>query len=197
VKILVLVLGLAVIAGGLVVLQRSTARRSCCDQGHGGFSLKTIASAQADYRGNDRDGNGRQDFWRGDISGLYAVVPPKSREMIKLIELSVAGADDQPTGRLADGDEGPGHVAQESFAARKPKAGYFYRALRHSDERPGQLDPLRFAVCAYPADYPEHGRRTYILSEDNTIYARDLGRPGPPDAYPDPATREREWAKLD
>ena len=32
-------------------------------------SLKTIASAQADFRANDRDGDGVQQFWRGDIAG--------------------------------------------------------------------------------------------------------------------------------
>ena len=58
--------------------------------------LKTIASAQADFRGNDRDGNGRQDFWRDDIAGLYTIVPVGSQEAIKLIELSVAGADEAP-----------------------------------------------------------------------------------------------------
>jgi hypothetical protein len=160
-------------------------------------SLKTVASAQADYRGNDRDENGQREFWRADISGLYSVVPKGSREMIKLIEISVAGADDSPQGTLAPEQNGPGHVAQEHFARRAPKAGYFYRALRHADEDPKKLDPTRFAACAYPAEYPMSGRKTFIIREDNTIYARDLGRPGPPDVYPDPATREREWAKLD
>lgn len=160
-------------------------------------SLKTVASAQADYRENDRDGDGRKEFWREDISGLYSVVPPKSREMIKLVEISLAGADDRPTGRLAPEQEGPGHRAPESFITRGPKAGYFYRALRHADEDPQKPDPLRFAACAYPADYPASGRKTFIICEDNTVYARDLGRPGPPDVYPEPAARERDWTKLD
>src|SRR6185436_9860966 len=47
---------------------------------HGGernpsTSLETITSAQADFRANDRDGDGINQFWRGDIAGLYALIP--------------------------------------------------------------------------------------------------------------------------
>ena len=35
-----------------------------------GNRLRSLASAQADFRGNDRDGNGIQDFWTGDVAGL-------------------------------------------------------------------------------------------------------------------------------
>lgn len=160
-------------------------------------SLKTIASAQADYRDNDRDEDGKREFWRTDISGLYSVVPKDSREMIKLIEISLAGADDRPTGKLAPDQDGPGHLALEHFLSRAPKAGYLYRALRHADEDPKKLDPRRFAACAYPADYGVSGKHTFIIDENNTIFKKDLGRPGPPDVFPDPATLTREWTKLD
>ena len=41
-------------------------------------SLKTIVTAQADFRANDRDGNGVADYWRGDIAGLYVLKPQGS-----------------------------------------------------------------------------------------------------------------------
>ena len=160
-------------------------------------SLKTIASAQADYRGNDRDGDGLQDFWRGDISGLYSIVPAGSTEMIKLIEVSVAGADAAPLGRGKLGDVGPGQVAQDHYAVFSPKSGYYFQALHHADEQPGGLNHRRFAVCAFPADYPHSGVWTFILDEGNTIFKRDLGRPGPPEVFPDFETLKREWSKLD
>lgn len=161
-------------------------------------SLKTVASAQADFRGNDRDGNGVQDFWRGDVSGLYSVLPVGSTEMVKLIEISVAGADDRPLGTGSIGDSGPGQIARDQFVVFAPKAGYFFRALRHADEDPNALDAhSRFAACAYPANYPVSGRKTYIIDEGNTIFARDLGSPGPPDVFPDEATLKRDWSKLD
>ncbi len=160
-------------------------------------SLKTLATAQADYRANDRDGNRIQDFWREDVSGLYGVLPVGSTEMVKLIEVSVAGADTASIGRSTLGAMGPGQVAVDHYAVLSPKAGYFFCALRHADEKPGALDPNRFAACAYPANYPSSGRLTFILDENNTIYKRDLGRPGPPDVFPDEATLKAKWSKLD
>ena len=65
-------------------------------------SLKTLASAEADFRANDRDWNHVNDFWTADVRGLYtltsAAVPGASPNntsdpAIKLIELSVASAD--------------------------------------------------------------------------------------------------------
>lgn len=161
-------------------------------------SLKTIASAQADYRGNDRDGNGIQDYWRGDVAGLYGVLPAGSAEMTKLIEISVAGSDPASQGKGTIGDLGPGQIAQGQYTVFAPKAGYLYRALRHADEDPDALDArARFAACAYPAVYSKATRVTFIIDEGNTIYGRDLGRPGYPDVFPDPDTLKRDWSKLD
>lgn len=148
-------------------------------------SFKTIASAQADFRGNDRDGNGRQDYWRSDISGLYAVVPKGSQEPIKLIELSVAGADDAPVTPISE------------HTIRRPKGGFWYRTLRHADEDPGKPDPNRFAACMYPADH-HAARSVFVISEDTMIYRRPWKGPGDvPSVYPDPATLRREWLKCD
>ena len=170
----------------------------CRDERPASSCLKTIAAAQADFRGNDRDGNRVQDFWRGDICGLYSLLPAGDREMIKLIELSVAGADDASLGRGTIGDLGPGQVAQDQFTVFAPKAGYFFRSLRHADEDPDALDArARFAACAYPASYSKATRYTFIVDENNTIFRRDLGRPGPPDVFPDEATLRREWSKVD
>ena len=52
-----------------------------------------MASAEADFRANDRDGNRIQDFWTGDVAQLYGMRSVGSTEMIKLIEISLAGAN--------------------------------------------------------------------------------------------------------
>src|SRR6185369_7605477 len=36
-------------------------------------SLKTLSSAEADFRANDRDWNHVNDFWTGNVSGLYTM----------------------------------------------------------------------------------------------------------------------------
>src|SRR5262245_51941482 len=38
-------------------------------------ALHVLAAAQADFRANDRDGDGDKNFWRADIAGLYALAP--------------------------------------------------------------------------------------------------------------------------
>jgi hypothetical protein len=140
--------------------------------------LKTIALAQADYRSNDRDGNGEQDFWRSDVAGLYSM-RNKEGEEIRLIGLSTACADDRPL-RPA----GP----------RAPKAGFWFRAIPHEGET--KPDPRRFAACCFPADYPRSGRLTFIIDEGNTIYRRDLGHGRGLEAFPADLQKDG-WTKLD
>jgi hypothetical protein len=151
-------------------------------------SLKTISSAQADFRANDRDWNRKNDFWRGDIAGLYTLIPnlpegSPDRVAIKLIELSVAAADDRPVTDIS------------RYAPRSAKGGYWYRAIRHADET--TLDPDRFAACAYP-DSPSAGRYTFIIDENNTIFRRELGpQQRGVEVFPNDEELKQQWTKLD
>lgn len=149
-------------------------------------SLKTIVTAQLDFRSNDRDGNRVNDFWRGDIAGLYAIVPPGGSgptDAIKLIEISIAAADDHPV------------VSMESHLRRAPKAGYWYRALRFKDEKKDDPDPDRFAACAYP-DSMSSGRVMFIVSHRQTIYRKQITKIEPPELFPDDPEKEG-WSRLD
>ena len=143
-------------------------------------SLKTITSAQADYRANDRDGNHLNDYWRGDIAGLYTIQSCNG-DAIKLIELSVASADDRPVTDLSP------------YAVRSSKTGYWFRALRHEDER--TPSPDRFAACAFPENRAA-GKYTFIVDETNTIYRKRLRGPRGVFFYPKDPERDG-WAKLD
>jgi hypothetical protein len=146
-------------------------------------TLKTIVAAQYDYHDNDRDGNDRKDFWRADIAGLYTrrFDSDPAKEPMKLIELSVASADDRPVSDLSP------------FAVRSAKAGYWYRALLHEDEE--APSPDRFAVCAFP-DTLSAGKWMFIIDEENFVYRKKAdGRRGI-DRYPkDPV--KAGWEKLD
>jgi hypothetical protein len=55
-------------------------------------------------------------------------------------------------------------------STRKAKAGFWYKAIRHKDER--DIDPRRFAFCAYPAG-GEH-RFLYVISEENILYRKRI-----------------------
>ncbi len=146
--------------------------------------LKTLATAQADFRSNDRDNNKVNDFWTGDVASLYTLVPEggKEAEAIKLIELGVAAADGAPL------DEG---AVIEKLAEREPKAGYWFRAMLKDNSSGTPVDyrqetagkagalkarnPSAFAFCAYPAEYGVTGTRTYIINEGNVIFSKDTG----------------------
>ena len=146
-------------------------------------TLRTFATAQADFLQNDLDGDGVKQYWRWDVAGLYQLRPKGSEDAIKLIERSAAIADDSPIAALED--------------PAAPKAGYWFRALRHADETPGSLSPNRFAACAFPADYPKSGRKVYIIDERNTLYSSPFDLVRIPAVFPDEATLRKNWSKLD
>ena len=144
-------------------------------------SLKTIASAQADFRGNDRDWNHANDYWRDDVAGLYAL--EVQGHTIKLIEISVAGADDR-----ARTDVG-------KFIVKSPKAGFWYRALPHADEK--TRGPDRFAACTFPESLAPGRYGTYVVGEDNHIRKKILGHARGVEAHPTAAQLKAEkWESI-
>lgn len=148
-----------------------------------GSSMRTLTAAQADFRANRRNGDPTPRFWRADIAGLYALAPGGG-PAIKLIELSVAAADERPRTDLS------------STVVRAPKAGYWYRAIRHENEDLDALDPNRFAYCAFP-ESESAGRYIYIVDERQTVYRSEAnGRRGI-EVYPTDEELKRLWSKTD
>jgi len=129
--------------------------RRASNERNAATSLKTLASAQADFRANDRDGDRVNQFWRGDVAGLYAISPPGGLP-IRLIQREVAGSDAAPVTRL------PG-------SPWRAYAGYRIRAIRHADENPKALDPNRFAFVAFPVN-PSAGKYMWIIDENNSLF---------------------------
>ena len=80
----------------------------CSPERTADMSLRTVFTAQRDFRGHDRDGNGKSDYWRADIAGLYCLRGPGDVP-VKLIELSIAGADDGGNGQMHE-EAGRGRV---------------------------------------------------------------------------------------
>src|SRR6187200_2751190 len=99
----------AIAIPGLLSSQRASNERSAST------SLKTLSSAEADFRANDRDWNHVNDFWTGDVSGLYYVKPVGGGPELRLIEESVANADAKPLSALPQGTV--------------PIGGYLFQAL--------------------------------------------------------------------
>ena len=115
------------------------------------------------------------------VAGDGAADPEK--DAIKLIESSVAGADDRPV------------VPIEKYVLRGPKSGYWYRAIRHGDEL--TRDPKRFAFCAFPNVYGQSGRWTFIIDEKNTLFKADLGTARGVEVFPDAEGLRNHWLMMD
>ncbi len=156
-------------------------------------SLKTITTAQADFRSNDRDGNRVMDFWTADVFGLYGMIgvtgaaitfPDDSADganCIKLLEPSVAAADGRTDQALYGNVEFASSIIRGSV-----KRGYVFRAL-HNEVTGGVATTLlndtdgarqfygachdcdRFGFIAFPTSLVS-GRSVFVVNEDNTIW---------------------------
>ena len=143
--------------------------------------LMSIVTAQERFRREDLDRNQVRDYWRGDIAGLYGLVPKEGGERLRLISVDLAGADARPAIRTDD------------FVVQAPRAGYWFRALRWKGET--TLDSQRFAAICYP-DSPSAGRFMYIVSHEPGMYRKAVASGPVPEAYPVDPLNEG-WSRLD
>ena len=195
IELMIVIAIIAVIAAiaipGLLAAQRSSNERNAST------SLKTVTTAEADFRSNDRDGNRSMDFWTADVYALYGMLgitgsntaaPADSAtasNQIKLLEPSLAGADGRTDQALYGNVEFAGSIVTGSV-----KAGYSFRAL-HSEVTGGTATTLlndtdgagqfyglchdadRFGFIAFPTSL-NSGKLAFVVNEDNTIWKYNL-----------------------
>ena len=203
IELMIVIAIIAIIAAiaipGLLQSQRASNERNAS------ASLKTMATAEADFRANDRDGNKVQDFWTYDVSGLYSAFPPGSTSSaaIKLIEISIAGADFTNMTGLTVSTSTPGTTIITSYTKSQPKSGYWYYALQ-SDVTSGTAvtylsdtdgtstsihNNSAFGFAAFPDSFSS-GRQLFIVNEANTQFKRQCisaaktVTTAPPGVYP-------------
>ena len=189
IELMIVIAIIAIIAAiaipGLLSSQRASNERNAST------SLKTLTSAQADFRSNDRDGNHVSDFWCANVAGLYtmtsgaitgATANSTTDPSIKLIELSLASADADGNTPTAGGE----NLALTNFAVPSAKAGYWYAALVSDSNVTGAEatycqdtggSPLmgsvhglwKFGFVSFP-DSTAAGKYVFIIDENNTIF---------------------------
>jgi type II secretory pathway pseudopilin PulG len=195
--IAVIVVVIAAIAvPGLLSSRRASNERTAST------SLKTLASAEADFRSNDRDWNEVCDFWTADVKGLYTMTPANiagsADASIKLIELKVAASDADGTFFPAGGENAP----LSRFAVPASMSGYWSLALLTDQTVKGTVEMTyavdtkgkpsmgsvhntsKFGFAAFP-DSSSSGKYLFILNENNTIFRQTVtgareGRDVPP-----------------
>lgn len=161
-------------------------------------NLKTLTCAETDFRANDRDWNHVNDYWTGDVKGLYtmtsAAVPGNlggpDDPPIKLIPLALAAADADGSLIQAGGE----NMALGHFAVPAPREGYWFAALtRDSGPSGGPGAPYRcdtggsppmgschnlsrFGFIAFP-DSPSSGSNVYLVNESCVIMRSPVTAP--------------------
>jgi prepilin-type N-terminal cleavage/methylation domain-containing protein len=190
IELMIVIAIIAIIAAiaipGLLAAQRSSNERNAS------ASLKTIATAEADFRSNDRDGDRAQNFWVGNLYGLFAICPStngttlatvSADNMIKLVEPSLASADGNLavfTGQVTVG---------AALGALSPKASYVYRSYATYGTSSGTQNYAtlggialwlsnfnfgKYGFQAFPTSYGA-GRQIFIMDENITIFRGDPG----------------------
>lgn len=199
---LVIFLCVAVIAGPSTLEAASyylgLSRPGCGGPRSASATLKSIATAQADFRSNDRDNDGIQNYWVRDVYGLFALCPRGGartpENMIRLVEPALACADStrpEPWGGEVD--------VAAAVGAYSPKDGYLFIAMTHDatgapyDSGSGR-NWGQYAFCAYPVSHSVENP-TFIMNESFVIFRKNT-RGAPVLRWPADLTAEG-WTKLD
>jgi len=226
-EVLIVMVVIAIVAAiavpGLISSQRSSHERNAST------SLKTLCIAEADFRTNDRDGNQVADFWTGDVKGLYTLtncaVSGNTDAPIKMIDLSIAGADTDGTVPSAGGE----NTNVTTYVVQSAKGGYWYSALSVDNNLTGTAEStyrqdtggttpmgtvhniIRYGFITFP-DTSSFGKYVYIVNENNAVFRcattgtvriGTITPPGPAgitSAYlnwPDDNSMKSYWSKLD
>ncbi len=143
--------------------------------------LKSLTSAEADFRANDRDWNHVNDFWTADVAGLYYVRSHASANEpeIRLIERAIAEADARSLHPLVPSPvpyEGYYFIALDEDDCLAGSEERFYRTETGGTPAMGKVhNTSKFGFCAYPAEYGVTGKYTFLVNENNTVFKSDNG----------------------
>jgi hypothetical protein len=175
------------ILGGAVGAPRWIDHRRAESDRSAGQALWKLTHAESEFRSQDLDHNGIQDFWTGDVAGFYAY---------GLIPRELAEADTAPLHPL---------VPQPI-----PYHGYYFKALKQddsetppveyrqdTDQKSGKVHNLdRFGFVAFPAGGLATGKRIKVVNENNTVFKTPSTNPVPT-AWPTDNQMRSFWSKID
>lgn len=168
------------------------------NQGEAVKALRAAAAAEKRLRAEDLDGNGQEDYWTGDWSGLARLAGPDG-SAVALLPEGAGAADLRPLAASLSGAPRPRLL---DAAAPAPWNGYRFAALELDEAgRPFAADgpdadsdarehPSRFAFIAVPAEPGVTGYASLVLCEDGRVWAREFAgaaEPAPGALFPEDA----------
>ncbi|HXG62196.1 MAG TPA: DUF2950 family protein [Planctomycetota bacterium] len=156
------------------------------------ISLRFIRQAEETFKNSDSDRNGTADYWTRDVAGLYAL-KDRSGQAIFLLDPATAQADPEGAPRYG--------------LTPAAKNGYHFRMLTtdpdgepyaKDEDKDGQsfTNRKRFAVTAWPAQYGQTGRLTFLMGEDGRIWKKDTGGQ-PVNRWPVPTPAQDGWEAVE
>ncbi len=184
-----LALGLILFIGAALVLPALFSSGRASNDQRPWAILKCLSCAEADFRTNDRDWNHVNDYWTGDVKGLYTMTScavrgatgDSSDPPIKLISLQFAASDADETLIDAGGE----NFDLLKVTVPSPYRGYWHAALLH--DRSDPKDPeykqdtggspdmgkchhrSKFGFVSFP-DSTSAGPFVIIINERDSIY---------------------------
>ena len=194
IELMIVIAIIAIIAAiaipGLMAAQRAANERNAS------ASLKTLCTAETDFKVNDRDSDRLGAYWVRDVYGLYALCPStngsaiasgadlNNDRMLKLIDASLAMGDGNIAATL------PACVpVVTSVSTLSPKSSYVYRHFAQYDSATGPqpfgtlgaipavgaaFNPARYGFIAFPVSYAS-GHQAFITSEELMVWRADVG----------------------
>lgn len=180
----------AIAIPGLVRVRISSNERSAST------SLKALLAAEENFKGNDLDRNGANDYWTGDLAGLFCItIEATQRPIAAISDQGMAYADtyryDDAGGTFQgldyDGDGVPDTTYNPLVlgGARSPKSGYFYQAMLLDElgntyfiDTDGQglcHNYGQFAFCSIPSSWDNTGQYIFIINQVGSAFRRDFG----------------------
>jgi len=177
--ILLIVLGSA---GAFAWLAHVRRERLLSNEASALATLAEISRAEADFRANDRDRNGVNDFWTADISGLF-------RYGLIRRALLTADANPLPTGSPPLPYNGYYFSALDMDDSETPPETY----RQVTDPKSGAVHhPAKFGFVAFPAEQDVTGRYVYVINENHTIFRRSAAG-GIPKNWPADRDLVKNW----
>jgi type II secretory pathway pseudopilin PulG len=186
VPILVALLLIGLLAGGYFVPRMMTERRWANERA-ARAAMRMLPQAEAAFRTNDADKNGIQDFWTGDVAGLYTY---------GLIPREIAEADVAPLVPLVPQPiPYHGHYFKALLADDSESPPAVYRQV--TDKKSGAVHNIeRFGFVAYPAGGLASPKYMWIINEYNMDFRSPTTVPVP-DNWPTDLQLKHTWAKVD